>query len=150
MNERDLTITRLIDAPREKVYRAWTEKEQLAQWWAPKPNTTPIVEMDVRPGGSFHTVMSSPLGEEYRTYGVYLELVPNEKIVFTDAYVDAWTPAADPFITVIVTFEEEGGKTRYTALVRHWNAEAAKRHVDMGFYDGWGTVTEQLAGLVEG
>jgi uncharacterized protein YndB with AHSA1/START domain len=89
MNDRDLVITRLIDAPRERVYRAWTEKEQLAQWWAPRPNTTPIVEMDVRPGGSFHTVMISPEGEEYRTFGVYLELIPNEKLVFTDAYVDA-------------------------------------------------------------
>lgn len=145
MNERDLVITRLIDAPRERVYRAWTDKAELPQWWAPRPNTTPLVVMDVRPGGQFQTVMNGPEGEEYRTYGVYLEVVPNEKLAFTDAYLDAWTPSESPFMTVIVTFEDEGGKTRYTARVQHWSIEARNRHFEMGFFDGWGTCADQLA-----
>ena len=77
--------------------------------------------------------------------GVYLEVVPNEKLVFTDTYTAGWKPAPDPFMTAIITFDDLGsGRTRYTAVVRHRTAEAAKNHSDMGFHDGWGTVATQL------
>src|SRR5258706_9089259 len=144
----ELTLTRIIDAPREKVFRAWTEPELLKQWFAPRPFTTPIAETDVRPGGSSLIVMRGPDGTDMPNRGVYLEVVENERLVFTDAYTKAWEPSEKPFMTVILTFENEGGKTRYTARVRHWTAADRERHEKMGFHGGWGLCTDQLAALV--
>lgn len=146
--DRELVLTRLINAPRAKVYRAWTDPELLKQWFAPKPYTTPIVEIDVRPGGSAYFVMRGPDGKDLPNRGVYLEVVPNEKLVSTDAYVAAWEPSEKPFMTLILTFEDEGGKTRYTARVRHWSVADREAHEKMGFHDGWGLCTDQLEALV--
>ena len=145
--DRELVLTRLINAPREKVYRAWTDPELLKQWFAPKPYTTPIVEIDVRPGGSAYFVMRGPDGKDLPNRGVYLEVVPNEKLVSTDAYVKAWEPSEKPFMTLILTFEDEGGKTRYTARVRHWTVADREAHEKMGFHEGWGLCTDQLEAL---
>jgi uncharacterized protein YndB with AHSA1/START domain len=146
--DRELVLTRLINAPRANVYRAWTDPELLKQWFAPKPYTTPIVEIDVRPGGSVYFVMRGPDGKDLPNRGVYLEVVPNEKLVSTDAYVKAWEPSEKPFMTLILTFEDEGGKTRYTARVRHWTVADREAHEKMGFHEGWGLCTDQLEALV--
>lgn len=146
--DRELVLTRLINAPREKVYRAWTQPELLKQWFAPKPYTTPVVEIDVRPGGSAYFVMRGPDGKDLPNHGVYLEVVPNEKLVSTDAYVKAWEPSEKPFMTLILTFEDEGGKTRYTARVRHWTVADREAHEKMGFHEGWGLCADQLEALV--
>ncbi len=146
--ERELVLTRLIDAPREKLYRAWTDPALLKQWFAPLPWTTPVAELNVRPGGANLIVMRGPDGQEFPNRGVYLEVVPNERLVFTDAYTDAWEPSQRPFMTVIITFENEGGGTRYTARVRHWTVAAREEHERMGFHAGWGKCTDQLAALV--
>jgi uncharacterized protein YndB with AHSA1/START domain len=146
--DRELVLTRLINAPREKVYRAWTDPELLKQWFAPKPYTTPVVEIDVRPGGSAYFVMRGPDGKDLPNRGVYLEVVPNAKLVSTDAYVKAWEPSEKPFMTLILTFEDEGGKTRYTARVRHWTVADREAHEKMGFHEGWGLCTDQLEALV--
>jgi uncharacterized protein YndB with AHSA1/START domain len=147
-SDRDLALTRLIDAPREKVYRAWTDPTLLKQWFAPEPWTTTLAELDVRPGGASLVVMRGPDGNEFPNRGVYLEVVPNERLVFTDAYTEAWAPSQKPFMTVIATFEDEGGKTRYTARVRHWTVADRETHEKMGFHQGWGQCTDQLAALV--
>ena len=149
-HEHELVLTRLIDAPRALLYRAWTDPEMLKQWFAPKPYTTPHAELDVRPGGANLIVMKSPDGQEMPNRGTYLEVVPNEKIVFTDAYVGDWVPSPKPFMTVILTFEDEAGKTRYTARVRHWTAEDKETHEKMGFHQGWGICADQLTALVTG
>ncbi len=99
---RELVLTRLIDAPHDKLYRAWTEPELLKQWFAPLPYTTPRAELDVRPGGASLVVMRAPDGNEIPCRGVYLEVVPNERIVFTDAYTEAWVPSEKPFMTVVL------------------------------------------------
>ena len=148
VKDRELVLTRLIDAPPAKVYRAWTEPELLKQWFAPLPFTTHVVEIDVRPGGANLFVMRDPEGNEYPNRGVYLEVIPNRKLVFTDAYINAWQPSAKPFMTGILTFEDEGGKTRYTARVLHWTVEDRETHEKMGFHEGWGQCTDQLAALV--
>jgi uncharacterized protein YndB with AHSA1/START domain len=145
---RDLILTRMIDAPSEKVFRAWTEPELLEQWLAPLPWTTPKVETDVRVGGSSLFVMRSPEGAEFPNHGVYLEVVKNRRLVFTDAYTRAWEPAEKPFMTVILTFDEVDGKTEYTARVRHWTVADRESHENMGFHVGWPICTEQLAALV--
>src|SRR4051812_34427184 len=147
LSDRELVLTRLIDAPREKLYRCWTEPALLKQWFAPLPYTTPHAEMDVRPGGASLVVMRSPDGNDIRCPGVYLEVLPNQRLVATDAYTSAWQPSAKPFMTIILTFEVEAGKTRYTALVRHWTVEDREAHEKMGFHQGWGQCTDQLAAL---
>jgi uncharacterized protein YndB with AHSA1/START domain len=147
-SDRELVLTRLIDAPREKLFRAWTDPALLRQWFAPLPWTTPVAELDVRPGGANIIVMRGPDGNEFPNRGVYLEVVENERLVFTDAYTTAWVPSEKPFMTVIVTFADEGGKTRYTALVRHWTVADREAHEKMGFHQGWGQCTDQLASLV--
>jgi uncharacterized protein YndB with AHSA1/START domain len=146
--DRELVLTRVIDAPRAKLYKAWTDPELLKQWFAPKPYTTPVAELDVRPGGANFIVMRDPQGNDHPNRGVYLEVVEKERLVFTDAYTKAWEPSGKPFMTVILTFEDEGGKTRYTARVRHWTVADREAHEKMGFHGGWGLCTDQLAALV--
>ena len=147
----ELVLTRLIDAPREKLFRCWTEPSLLKQWFAPVPFTTPIAEVDLRVGGANRIVMKAPDGQEIPCPGTYLEIVPHEKLVFTDAYAGDWMPKAEgkPFMTAIITFEDEGGKTRYTARVRHWTKEDYDTHVKMGFHQGWGQCADQLAALAK-
>src|SRR6267154_1469995 len=147
-SDRELVLTRLIDAPREKLFKAWTDPELLKQWFAPLPYTTPVAELDVQPGGASLVVMRGPEGPDMPNRGVYLEVVKNERLVFTDAYAKAWEPSEKPFMTVILTFEPEGGKTRYTARVRHWTVADREAHEKMGFHEGWGICADQLAALV--
>lgn len=146
-SDRDLVLTRIIDAPRQKVFRAWTDAELLKQWFAPLPYTTPHAELDVRVGGANLIVMRGPDGNEFPNRGVYLDVVQNERIVVTDAFTKAWEPSEKPFMTVILTFEEHGGKTKYTALVRHWTTADREAHEKMGFHAGWGKCTDQLEAL---
>ncbi|MBI2727527.1 MAG: SRPBCC family protein [Polaromonas sp.] len=147
-SDRELVLTRLIAAPRAKLYDAWTQPELIVQWFTPKPWQTVRAETDVRPGGASLIVMRGPDGTEFPNRGVYLEVVPNERLVFTDAYTAAWKPSDKPFMTVVLSFEEEGGKTRYTARVLHWNAADREAHEKMGFHEGWGKATEQLCELI--
>jgi uncharacterized protein YndB with AHSA1/START domain len=147
-SDRELVLTRIIDAPREKVFRAWTDPDLLKQWFAPLPYTTPVAQLDVRPGGANLIVMRDPQGNDLPNRGVYLEVVENERLVVTDAYVKAWEPSEKPFMTVILTFEDDGGKTRYTARVHHWTVADREAHEKMGFHEGWGQCADQLAALV--
>jgi uncharacterized protein YndB with AHSA1/START domain len=143
----DLVLTRLVDAPRHALYRCWTEPELIKQWFTPRPWTTPVVETDVRAGGASHMIFRGPEGQEFANDGVYLEVVPNEKLVFTDAYTEAWKPSGKPFMTAVITFADERGQTRYTARVHHWTAEDKTKHEEMGFHDGWGKAADQLEAL---
>lgn len=146
---RDLVLTRDFDATPDKLYRAWTEPALITQWFTPPPFTTPKAEMDVRPGGSSVITMRGPDGTEFPNPGIYLEVVPNKRLVFTDAYTSAWEPSEKPFMTGILTFEDIGnGRTRYTARVRHWTIADREAHEKMGFHQGWSIATEQLAALV--
>jgi uncharacterized protein YndB with AHSA1/START domain len=146
--EFDLVLTREIDASAHNLFRCWTEGELMKQWFAPKPFTTPFAEMDLRAGGSSLIVMRAPDGTEMPNPGVILEVVPDQKLVFTDAYTAAWVPSAKPFMTTILTFEDlGGGRARYTATVRHWTKEDRDAHEQMGFHEGWGICADQLAEL---
>jgi uncharacterized protein YndB with AHSA1/START domain len=152
-SELELSITRFIDAPPETVYRVYTER--LEEWWAPAPWKTRVLEMDLRSGGRFAFEMTGPEGESHPSDSVYLEVIPGERIVNTNAFVAGWEPKGRmdsdcdfPCVT-IVTFEPEGSGTRYTARVRHWTEAAVKAHEAMGFEQGWSMVAAQLAGLAE-
>jgi uncharacterized protein YndB with AHSA1/START domain len=145
----ELSLTRLIAAPRAVVWRCWTEPELIKQWFTPRPWTSPVVEIDLRPGGASYMLFRGPNGEEFPNRGVYLEIVPQQRLVFTDAYVEAWVPSAEPFMTATISFSDADGGTHYEARVRHWTEEAKKRHEAMGFHDGWGKATDQLEELAK-
>ena len=147
--EHELVLTRLLDAPKEKLFRCWTEPQLLKQWFAPKPFTVPVADVDVRAGGASNIVMRGPDGTDYPNAGMYLEVVPNRKLVFTDALRPGFIPAGEPFMVAEVTFEDEGGKTRYIARARHWNAAAKAKHEAMGFHQGWGQCADQLEALAK-
>ena len=144
VNERELVISRLIDAPREKVWRCWTEPALLKLWFVPKPWTISAVDADVRPGGRSNITMRDPEGNEFPNAGVYLEVVPYERLVFTDAFAEGWIPPEKAFFVGVLTFKEEGGRTRYTARARHWTVEDKQAHEKMGFHEGWGQCAVQL------
>ncbi|HEX2852582.1 MAG TPA: SRPBCC family protein [Opitutaceae bacterium] len=147
-SHRELVLTRILNAPREKVYQAWTDPEIMKQWFAPKPWTTPKVEIDLRVGGSSLVVMRGPDGVEFPNRGVYLEIVPNERLVATDAYTKGWEPSEKPFMTMVLTFEDAGaGKTKYTARVLHWTVADREAHEKMGFHEGWGKCADQLEAI---
>lgn len=148
MNDRELVLTRTIDVPREKLWRCWTEPKLIVQWFTPPPWKTIKAEIDVRPGGANLIVMQGPEGQEMPNRGTYLEVVRPERLVFTDAYTGDWQPSAKPFFTGILTFEDlGGGRTLYTARARHWSKEDCEAHDKMGFHQGWGIATDQLAAL---
>lgn len=140
----DLVLERDIDVPRELVWAAWTQPEHLRHWFTPAPWTVASCEIDLRPGGIFHTVMRSPEGEEHPNTGCYLEVVPHERLVWTDALLPGYRPSAQPFLTAILTLEARGQGTRYRAVALHRDAAERQRHEEMGFHAGWGKALEQL------
>lgn len=143
----DLLLERDIAAPPALVWRCWTEAELLMQWFTPKPVETVEAEIDPVAGGKFYTKMRLPDGQEMGSEGCVLLAEPARRLVFTDALAGGWRPNAQPFMTAELSFEPSGGGTAYRALVLHHDAEAKRKHEEMGFFDGWGTATDQLAAL---
>jgi uncharacterized protein YndB with AHSA1/START domain len=145
----DLVIEREIDVPVELVWKAWTTPEHLREWFVPKPWTVTECEMDLRPGGVFRSVMRSPDGNEFTNLGCYIEVVPNERLVFTDTLLPGYRPSPKPFFTAVLQLAKNGSGTRYTAIAIHGNAETRKTHEDMGFHTGWNTVIDQMVAHIK-
>jgi uncharacterized protein YndB with AHSA1/START domain len=145
----DLVLERMIDVSRDLVWAAWTKPEHVRKWFTPAPWTLVDCEIDLRPGGIFRTVMRSPDGEEFPSIGCYLEIIPNERLVWTDALLPGYRPSENPFFTAIVTLEARGNGTRYTALAIHRDEAGRKKHEEMGFHDGWGKALDQLVAHVK-
>jgi uncharacterized protein YndB with AHSA1/START domain len=142
-----LSLTRDIAASREAVYAAWTRR--LPEWWGPHGTLTPEFEMDLRPGGVFRTVMRAPDGAEFATRGVFLDVVPNERLVFTDAFEPDWVPHPHIFFTAHFTFNTySDNATRCTARAIHWTTGQRAEHERMGFHHCWGESLDRLAALV--
>jgi uncharacterized protein YndB with AHSA1/START domain len=160
--ERDFVITRVFDAPRETVFRAWTDPRHLAQWWGPRIFTTHIYEMDVRPRGAYRIAMRGPDGVEYPIKGVYREIVKPERLVMTmdvSEHPAAWhdmvkpnrrkdetNPAGEMLMTA--TFDEVGEKTRLTVRVRLISTEIRDAMLRIGMTEGWSESLDRLQELV--
>ena len=138
--EQELVVTRIIDAPRALVFRAWTDAEQVANWWGPQGFVTTFCEMDIRPGGAYRCCMRSPAGTDHWKRGVYREIVAPERIVFTFAWEDANGHLGHELLTT-VTFEDLGAKTRLT-LHQAQFATVANRDDHRG---GWTSCLERFA-----
>ena len=145
----DLVLQREIDVPVDLVWAAWTQPEHLVKWFAPAPWSITECEVDLRPGGMLRFVMRSPEGQEFPNVGCYLEIVPNERLVWTDALLPGYRPSTEPFFTVILTLEPRGNATLYTALAMHPDEEVRKKHEEMGFHQGWGQVLDQLVAYIK-
>lgn len=151
----DLVLERVVDVPRELVWKAWTTPEYLKKWFTPAPWKTVDCEIDLRPGGIFRTVMRSPEGTDHPNVGCYLEVVENEKLVWTDALEKGYRPSTTPndcidsFFTAIIMLEPHGRGTKYTVIALHPDEEGRKRHEERGFQDGWGTALDQLVAFVK-
>jgi uncharacterized protein YndB with AHSA1/START domain len=151
----DLVLERVVDVPRELVWAAWTTPEHIKKWFTPAPWSTVDCEVDLRPGGKFSFVMRSPEGKDFPYEGCYLEVVPNERLVWTSVLEAGYRPSRTitqpdgiPF-TGVITFEPHGKGTKYTAVAIHGNNDVRKRHDAMGFHDGWGKALDQLVALVK-
>lgn len=145
----DLVISRVLAVPRAKLWKAWSDPKLLAQWWCPKPWTTEVRGFDLRAGGVFHTIMRGPNPGEISggedDAGIFLEVVPMERIVFTSVLGPGWRPKETWLpMTAVFTMADEGEGTRYTALCMHQNKADSDKHKEMGFFDGWGTCMTQI------
>jgi uncharacterized protein YndB with AHSA1/START domain len=149
----DLVLERVVDVPREKVWAAWTRPEHLKQWFCPAPWKVTECDIDLRPGGVFRFAMQGPDGERAEYVNCYLEVVPNERLVWTQALGPGYRPQRGdsevPVFTAIISMEPEGKGTRYSAIAMHLDPAGAKKHAEMGFHEGWGTVLDQLVALVK-
>lgn len=145
----DLVLERVVDVSPRQVWRAWTEPEHLVKWFTPAPWTTPRCEIELRPGGRFLTVMRGPDGQEELNDGCFLEVVPHQRLVFTDALGPGYRPSTRPFMTAIISLSPEGGGTRYVATVLHADEASRRKHEVLGFAQGWSTALDQLVAYVK-
>lgn len=152
----DLLLERITDVSPELIWKAWTQPEHVKVWLCPKPWQVTECEIDLRPGGVFRTAMLGPNGEGHSGKGCYLEIIENSKLVWTDALEQDYRPNVQPsgcisgYFTAFVMIEPlQGGKTKYTVLVRHSDEANCKEHADRGFEEGWGTAFDQLVEYVK-
>jgi uncharacterized protein YndB with AHSA1/START domain len=148
----DLTVERIIRAPRAAVWNAWTEPSRFEKWWLPAPTLCRVERLEVRPAGALVTSMSDD-GEKFVPHldAIFLVVDELERIVFTNAIDSAWRPT-DPApvpMTAEITLSDHPDGTDYRVLVRHGDRAARARHEKIGFADGWGSVTAQLAEVAE-
>jgi len=142
--EREITLTRVFDAPRALVFNAWTDPALLKAWWGPKHFTNPVCEVDARVGGAWHIVMRAPDGTEFPCGGVYREFVPPERLVFTNNSVDKQgRPMIDGLTTV--TFAEQGSKTKLTLQTRGVARVDYAAAFLVGMEMGWTQSLDRLA-----
>lgn len=143
-NERTVVITRIFDAPRELVFKAWTDPSHLAQWWGPKGFTNPVCEVDLRPGGTLRIVMRAPDGAEHPMMGVFREIAPPERLVFTNIAIDRDGKTLLDGVTTVTFAEWGAGKTRLTVESRAVaRVDFASRMLE-GMEAGWTQTIDRL------
>jgi uncharacterized protein YndB with AHSA1/START domain len=156
--EREFVVSRVFDAPRELVWKAWTDPKHMAKWWGPKAFTNPVCELDVRPGGAHRIVMRSPDGVEYPIKGVYREVVEPERLVMTldcSEHPVEWHNLVKPYrrkeernpageMLSTVTFEDLDGRTKLTVRTLFDSAAIRDAILKMGMTEGWSQSLERL------
>jgi uncharacterized protein YndB with AHSA1/START domain len=143
----DLRLERVVDVTPALVWACWTQPEHMVKWFTPAPWRTKSIEIDLRPGGKFNSVMLSPEGQEFPNFGCLLEVVPQRRLVFTDTLLEGFRPSGKPFFSGVVEIEPEGAGTRYVATAIHGSEETRTQHEAMGFHNGWGAALDQLVAL---
>lgn len=144
-----LTLERNLPVPRAAVWRCWTEPALLVQWFCPKPWGVSEAVMELQAGGRFFTHMVGPNGEQVPNEGVFLEVMPGRKLVFTDAFQAGWVPGKPFMVGEITLADTPEGHTHYVARALHRSAEDKAQHEAMGFHEGWGAAADQLVALAQ-
>lgn len=140
-----LSITRTIHAPVDIVWRCWTQEDLLKQWYCPKPWSVPEADFNLRPGGRMNMTMAGPDGERMELEGSFLEVNPNKRLVFTDAYSEGYFPRPNSFMTGVVEFRPtDDGNTEMIWSARHATPDTRQQHIEMGFEKGWNAAADQL------
>jgi uncharacterized protein YndB with AHSA1/START domain len=145
----DLVLERIVDVPRELVWKAWTTPEYLKKWFTVGAFTTVDCTIDLRPGGLFHIDLRSPEGDGFSNDNCFLEIVENERLIWTDALVENYRPALEVYFTGVVLLEPHGTGTKYTVIAMHKNEEDRNGHEAMQFQENWSKSLDQLVELVK-
>ena len=145
--EHDLILVRQLPADPMKVWRCWTEADLLKRFFAPAPGETVEAVIDPVPGGRFYTLMRFEEHGDIGSECCILVAEPGRRLVFTDALSEHFRPTGKPFFTADITFTARNGGCGYRVVARHADPETARKHAQMGFEPGWGTVAEQLGAL---
>jgi uncharacterized protein YndB with AHSA1/START domain len=138
IRELDFELERIFDAPRELMFKMFTEPEHVARWWAPIPYTIPVCKIDLRPGGIWHYCMRSPEGDEQWVMMIYREIVEPERLVYNAKFADKDANPTDdiPEQLGTITFTEYEGKTKVTVNYQFATADDLKLTVNMGMIEG--------------
>lgn len=150
--KKPLIIERVYDAPRALVYKAWTDPKHVAEWWGPHGFTNPVVNFDVRPGGTMYIAMTAPDGTVYPNKGVFLEVVEPERLVFTGSAFQDENGGSLMEDRTTVTFIDLGEQTKVileavvTKLVDNPDVLAAVA----GMGEGWGESLDRLETFLQG
>jgi uncharacterized protein YndB with AHSA1/START domain len=146
-SEQELVLTRVFDAPRKLVFKAWTDPKCVAVWWGPHQFTNAVCELDARPGGAIRIHMRAPTGIVYPMTGVFQEVIEPKRIVFTSAALD---DKGNPMFEVLttVTFLEQGGKTKQIMRARVIKMTPLAAPYIAGMEQGWTQSLERLAAFV--
>jgi uncharacterized protein YndB with AHSA1/START domain len=145
--EREVVITREFNAPVSLVYETWTDARHVSQWFGPESFTNPVCRIDARVGGEWHIVMRGPDGNDYPCGGIYKEVIPGEKLAFTNDALDAQGNVILQGYTT-VTFEEQNGKTKLTLRTRATGLVEGTDRMLAGMEAGWSQSLDKLARLV--
>ena len=156
--KRELVITRILGAPRELVWKAWTEPELMMQWWAPKNFTAPSIKLDLRVGGEYLSCMRSAEGKDYWSKGTYKEIVPGQRLVLTDSFADdkgnivpatyyGMSPEFPLESLVTVTFDENDGRTKLT--LRYDDVSSIPEPDLSDMQQGWNEMLDKLADFLK-
>ena len=154
-NEKELRIVRVFDAPRERVWKAWTDPEQVKSWWGPRSFTAPFAKIDLRVGGKYLYCMRSSDGKDYWSTGVFREIVPLQRIVATDSFADekgnvvpathyGMSPDLPLEFVITVTFEEYQGKTRLTLTHKGFPSGRDSEMASQGWNESFDKLAETL------
>ena len=161
-SDREFVISRVFDAPRTLVFQAWIEPKHMARWWGPRVFTNPVCDMDVRPGGYFFIVMRGPDGSEFPFKGVFREVQPPERLVYTADHSELpveWHDLVNPNrdksagppkleTVTTVTFEEQDGKTKLTVRTLFDSAAVRDAMLKIQMAEGWSQSLDKLAELL--
>lgn len=145
--EHEMSVERVIAAPPERVWDCWTGR--IDDWYCPRPWQARLRKMELRPGGRFATDMHGPNGEQHGGEGVFLEVTPNRRLVFTTVTDGDWVPQQGMQMIGVWDFESHPQGTLLRGTARHWDAATVQQHREMGFEAGWAAAMAQLAEIAE-
>lgn len=162
-SDRELLISRVFDAPRELVWKVWTEPQHVAKWWGPHHFSAPLIEIDLRVGGTFRFVMRSPDGHDFAVKGTYSEVEPPRRLVQIMDHSELpseWHDMVDPDrpkdagnppinFPMTTTLEDVGGKTQLTIRVEFASVALRDSMVKIGMAEGWNQSLEKFAAALE-